>query len=39
MNTAQLSLENIGLTEMETATYLAALELGEATIQGLAQKS
>jgi sugar-specific transcriptional regulator TrmB len=39
MNNIQLSLQNIGLSEMETAVYIAALELGEGTMQELAQKS
>ena len=33
------SLKNLGLSEQETRVYLAALELGEATVQDLARKS
>lgn len=39
MKNIALILQNIGLSEMETAVYLAALELGEGTMQELAQKS
>lgn len=39
MNILQNTLSQIGLSEMEIAVYLAALELGEATMQELAQKS